>query len=45
MFKIYCRAYQSAMKLAESKLKWREPQIIEGNVSILRLPKLIKKFV
>lgn len=40
--KCWYRVYQSAFKLATNFLDWSEPQLLEGNGSILQLPELIK---
>lgn len=42
MYKLYCRTYQSIMKMASFILPWREPELIQGENSLSRLPKLIK---
>ena len=38
MIKWVCRAYQQVMRAAEAFLPWREPVLIEGEGSVLRLP-------
>lgn len=40
--KIWYRTYQTAFKLAMNFLDWSEPQLLEGNGSILKLPEFIK---
>lgn len=42
MYKLYCRTYQTTMKLATPFLPWRKPELLEGENSLLKLPKLIK---
>jgi alcohol dehydrogenase len=42
MYKLYCRTYQSTMKLASTVLPWRKPELLEGENSLMKLPKLIK---
>lgn len=42
MYKLYCRTYQSIMKMASFILPWREPELIQGENSLSKLPKLIK---
>lgn len=42
MYRLYCRSYQSVMKIASYVLPWREPQLLEGENSLIKLPKLIK---
>ncbi len=43
MFKLYCRIYQGAFKLVSKVLPWREPKLIEGENSVLKLSGYIKK--
>ncbi|HPR79531.1 MAG TPA: alcohol dehydrogenase, partial [Candidatus Limiplasma sp.] len=38
MTKWICRAYQQIMRAAEAFLPWREPLLLEGEGSALRLP-------
>ena len=42
MIKIYYRSYQCAFKLASHFLPWREPELLEGENSLSKLPELIK---
>ena len=42
MGKTYARIYQGIMKVANYLLPWRMPEVIKGENSILKLPKLIK---
>lgn len=42
MYRLYCRSYQGVMKIASYVLPWREPQLLEGENSLIKLPKLIK---
>ena len=43
MYKAYCRAYQKTFKLASRFLKWRTPELLEGENSLLALPALVKE--
>ena len=40
--KCWYRVYQTAFKVAMNFLDWSEPQLLEGNGSILQLPEFIK---
>ena len=40
--KIYYRLYQKVLKLALCFMNWKEPQLLEGEGAVLKLPKLIK---
>lgn len=42
MYKLYCRSFQTVMKMASYMLPWREPELVEGEKSVLKLPTLIK---
>ena len=42
MYFIYCRLFQKVMKLVSNVLPWRKPQLIQGQGSLLKLPKQIK---
>lgn len=42
LYKAYCRIYQTVFRLVMPILPWRKPQLIEGENSILQLPKFIK---
>jgi alcohol dehydrogenase len=42
MYKTYCRLYQRTFKLVSPLLPWREPQLIEGENAVHKLPKVIK---
>ena len=42
MYKLYCRLYQSLFRLFSYLLPWREPVLLEGNNSVLKLPEIIK---
>ncbi|MBS4211085.1 iron-containing alcohol dehydrogenase [Neobacillus rhizophilus] len=42
MYELYCRTYQGGMKVASFILPWREPELLEGENSLSRLPSLIK---
>ena len=43
MYKLYCRIYQGVMKIGMYLLPWSMPEVIEGEGSIKKLPKLIKE--
>lgn len=43
MFKIYCRMYQGVFRVVSGFLPWREPLLIEGLNSTLKLSEHIKK--
>lgn len=40
--KIYYRIYQKVLKLAMGFMNWKEPELLEGEGSVLRLPAFIK---
>lgn len=42
MYKLYCRTYQGAFKIASRFLPWRQPQLLEGENSLNQLPGLIR---
>lgn len=42
MYNLYCRIYQNVFKVFAYLLPWREPELIQGENSLNRLPKLIK---
>ncbi|SOC44658.1 iron-containing alcohol dehydrogenase [Ureibacillus acetophenoni] len=42
MYKLYCRIYQQSFKFAKNFLSWREPELLEGENSLDKLPDLIK---
>ncbi|MCM3567703.1 iron-containing alcohol dehydrogenase [Neobacillus mesonae] len=42
MYKLYCRSFQSMMRIASGVLPWREPELLEGENSLSRLPMFIK---
>lgn len=42
MYKLYCRIYQVIFKLVSYFLPWRKPQLLDGENSLNKLPKLIK---
>lgn len=42
MYETYCRTYQRTLKIASHLLKWRQPVLLEGENSLLRLPDLIQ---
>ena len=41
--KCWYRIYQNVFKLAINFIKWEEPQLLEGDGSVLRLPEFIKE--
>ncbi|RUS45722.1 iron-containing alcohol dehydrogenase [Cohnella sp. AR92] len=43
MYKLYCRLYQSALRLFSRFMPWREPEILEGEGSLRLLPALIQQ--
>lgn len=43
MYKLYCRSYQGVVKIVSKALSWREPELLEGENSLIELPKVIKK--
>src|SRR5699024_8093274 len=43
MYKLYCRSYQGVVKIVSNALSWREPELLEGENSLIELPGLIKK--
>ena len=40
--KWYYRIYQKVLKIAMCFMDWKEPQLLEGEGAVLRLPILIK---
>lgn len=42
MYNLYCRIYQSSFRLVSYILPWRKPELLEGENSLTKLPKLIK---
>ncbi|KAA0544630.1 iron-containing alcohol dehydrogenase [Bacillus sp. BGMRC 2118] len=42
MYKLYCRTYQGAFKVASRFLPWRFPELVEGENSLQQLPELIR---
>jgi len=42
MYKLYCRTYQRTFKLAMKFLSFREPELLEGENSLDKLPSLIQ---
>lgn len=43
MYRVYCRIYQGILWLASFMMPWRKPELLEGENSLLRLPKLIQE--
>lgn len=43
MYKLYCRGFQQVMRISMRALPWREPELLEGENSLLELPNVIKK--
>src|SRR5699024_2002751 len=39
---LYCRGYQRVLKIGSYAMPWREPELLEGENSLSKLPKLIK---
>lgn len=42
MYKMYCRFYQSILRLVSNFLPWRLPELIQGKGSIKKLPALVR---
>ncbi|WLR51923.1 iron-containing alcohol dehydrogenase [Bacillus tianshenii] len=42
MYKLYCRLYQLTFRFIARFLPWRQPQLLEGENSLGKLPSLIK---
>ncbi|MBY0121439.1 iron-containing alcohol dehydrogenase [Bacillus sp. S/N-304-OC-R1] len=42
MFYWYCRVYQGAFRIVSRMLPWRQPELLEGEKSLSKLPALIK---
>lgn len=42
-FTLFCRCYQGIFKLASPLLPWREPELLEGPDSVLKLPALMQR--
>ncbi|MEH7301480.1 iron-containing alcohol dehydrogenase [Neobacillus drentensis] len=42
MYKVYCRTFQGVMKTTSYFLPWREPELLEGENSLSKLPLRIK---
>jgi len=42
MYRLYCRTYQLAYKVAARFLPWRKPELLEGENSLQRLPEFIR---
>lgn len=42
MYRIYCRIYQFVFKIVSRFLPWRQPELLEGNDSLRKLPHLLK---
>jgi alcohol dehydrogenase len=42
MYRILCRVYQFAMRVASALVRWREPRVVEGEGCVLRLPEILK---
>ena len=43
MYELYCRTYQGVYRLASRFLPWRQPELLEGENSVTRLPSVIKE--
>lgn len=42
MYKLYCRTYQGAFRIASRILPWRQPELLEAENSLNQLPGLIR---
>ena len=42
LFKVYCRIYQFIFRCAAYCMKWRKPDLLEGEGCVTKLPELIK---
>lgn len=42
MYRVYCRIYQSTLRVASYFAPWRRPELLQGENSLSKLPKLIK---
>ncbi|MDR6123265.1 alcohol dehydrogenase [Bacillus sp. SLBN-46] len=42
MYKVYCRTFQGVMKTTSYFLPWKEPELLEGENSLSKLPQRIK---
>ncbi|QOR67062.1 iron-containing alcohol dehydrogenase [Cytobacillus suaedae] len=42
MYKVYCRSYQGVFRVVSRILPWRDPELLEGENSLFKLPPLIK---
>lgn len=42
MYKLYCRMYQGVFKLASYFLPWSQPELLEGEGSLAKLPAFMK---
>ncbi len=42
MYNLYCRIYQGVFRLVSYILPWRKPELLQGENSLNKLPKLIK---
>ena len=43
MFKLYCRLYQSIMKVGMNFIKWKKPEMISGENSTDKIPEILKE--
>jgi len=43
VYRMYCRIYQAVAKVIILLLPWREPELLEGENSLLQLPNLLKR--
>lgn len=43
MYELYCRTYQGVYRVASKFLPWRQPELLEGENSVTRLPKAIRE--
>lgn len=44
LLNVYCRVYQSVMKVAANFLDWSEPKLLPGAGSVKKLPAVLKSF-
>ncbi len=43
MFKLYCRLYQSIMKVGMNFIKWKKPEMVSGENSTDKIPEILKE--
>ncbi|MGN7479277.1 iron-containing alcohol dehydrogenase [Solibacillus silvestris] len=42
MYTAYCRTFQSSMRVGMKLMNWRQPELLQGENSLLKLPGLVK---